>query len=160
MSAFPARELASLITPVFQAPHIFAGTIAENIALGVQNPREEDIVAAARLARCAQFIESFPNKYATRIGEGGEVHLSGGQKQRIALARMAYRRTPVVVLDEATSYADAQSEAEIQQALSGLLRGRTVIVVAHRQGVYAALWEAHHRARAWSIRTKREACPC
>lgn len=190
LSAFPARELASLITPVFQAPHIFAGTIAENIALGVQNPREEDIVAAARLARCAQFIESFPNKYATRIGEGGEVHLSGGQKQRIALARMAYRRTPVVVLDEATSYADAQSEAEIQQALSGLLRGRTVIVVAHRlhtiakaqqilvlkegeivergthesllaeQGVYASLWEAHHRARAWSIRTRKEACPC
>lgn len=190
LSAFPARELASLITPVFQAPHIFAGTIAENIALGVQNPREEDIVAAARLARCAQFVESFPNKYATKIGEGGEVHLSGGQKQRIALARMAYRRTPVVVLDEATSYADAQSEAEIQQALSGLLQGRTVIVVAHRlhtiakaqqilvlkegeivergthesllaeQGVYASLWEAHHRARAWSIRTRKEACPC
>ena len=190
LSAFPARELASLITPVFQAPHIFAGTIAENIALGVQNPREDDIVAAANLARCAQFIESFPNKYATKIGEGGEVHLSGGQKQRIALARMAYRRTPVVVLDEATSYADAQSEAEIQQALSGLLRGRTVIVVAHRlhtiakaqqilvlkegeivergthesllaeQGVYASLWEAHHRARAWSIRTRKEACPC
>ena len=190
LSAFPARELASLITPVFQAPHIFAGTIAENIALGVQNPRGDDIVAAANLARCAQFIESFPNKYATKIGEGGEVHLSGGQKQRIALARMAYRRTPVVVLDEATSYADAQSEAEIQQALSGLLRGRTVIVVAHRlhtiakaqqilvlkegeivergthesllaeQGAYASLWEAHHRARAWSIRTRKEACPC
>ena len=118
------------------------------------------------------------------------MHLSGGQKQRIALARMAYRKTPVVVLDEATSYADAESEAEIQAALSGLLKGRTVIVVAHRlhtiakaqqilvlkegeivergthesllarQGVYAALWEAHHRARAWSIRTKREACPC
>ena len=116
--------------------------------------------------------------------------MSGGQKQRIALARMAYRRTPVVVLDEATSYADAQSEAEIQQALSGLLQGRTVIVVAHRlhtiakaqqilvlkegeivergthesllaeQGVYASLWEAHHRARAWSIRTRKEACPC
>lgn len=190
LSAFPPKELASLVTPVFQAPHIFAGTIAENIALGVQNPREDDIVAAANLARCAQFIESFPNKYATKIGEGGEVHLSGGQKQRIALARMAYRRTPVVVLDEATSYADAQSEAEIQQALSGLLRGRTVIVVAHRlhtiakaqqilvlkegeivergthesllaeQGVYASLWEAHHRARAWSIRTRKEACPC
>lgn len=190
LSAFPPKELASLVTPVFQAPHIFAGTIAENIALGVQNPREEDIVAAANLARCAQFIESFPNKYATKIGEGGEAHLSGGQKQRIALARMAYRRTPVVVLDEATSYADAQSEAEIQQALSGLLRGRTVIVVAHRlhtiakaqqilvlkegeivergthesllarQGVYAVLWEAHHRARAWSIRTRKEACPC
>ena len=190
LASFPASELAGLITPVFQAPHIFAGTIAENIALGVQNPREEDIVRAARLARCAQFIESFPRAYATRIGEGGEVHLSGGQKQRIALARMAYRKTPVVVLDEATSYADAESEAEIHAALSELLRGRTVIVVAHRlhtiaraqqilvlkegeivergthesllaeHGVYASMWEAHHKARSWSIRTRREACPC
>lgn len=144
---------------------------------------------AARRARCSQFIEALPHGYASRIGDGGEVHLSGGQKQRIALARMAYRATPIVVLDEATSFADAESEAEIQAALSGLLRDRTVIVVAHRlhtiaradqilvlqegelaeqgthesllaqNGVYASLWQAHHKARSWSIRT-REVSAC
>lgn len=189
ISAFPEHEFASLITTVFQSPHIFSGTIAENIALGVQDPDIRAVEEAARRAHCSQFIEALPNGYASRIGEGGEVHLSGGQKQRIALARMAYRATPIVVLDEATSFADAESEAEIQAALSGLLRDRTVIVVAHRLhtiaradqilvlqegelveqgshehllekgGVYASLWQAHHKARSWIIRT-REACSC
>lgn len=189
LSSFPEHELASLITTVFQSPHIFSGTITENIALGVKDPDPAAVEEAARRARCSQFIEALPHGYASRIGDGGEMHLSGGQKQRIALARMAYRATPIVVLDEATSFADAESEAEIQAALSGLLRDRTVIVVAHRlhtiaradqilvlqegelaeqgthesllaqNGVYASLWQAHHKARSWSIRT-REVSAC
>lgn len=187
LTDFPVHELSKLITPVFQSPHIFAGTVAENIALGVPGATSEEIAAAARAARCADFIEELPNSYDTRIGDGGDIHLSGGQRQRIALARMALRRTPIVVLDEATAYADAESEAEIQAALSELLRDRTVIVVAHRlhtiagadqilvieeggiaecgthesllsqRGLYAAMWEAHHKARSWSIPSRQEA---
>lgn len=207
LSAFPAHELARLVSPVFQSPHIFAGTVAENIALGeapgpngpegfdkADRAAREDIMArvrvAARLARCAEFIERLPNGYGTRIGDGGETDLSGGQKQRLALARMAFRRTPVVVLDEAMSFADAENEAEIQAALSALLKDRTVIVVAHRlntiagadhilvldhgrlvergthesllaaDGLYCTLWDAHNRARSWTLRTRARTRPC
>jgi ATP-binding cassette subfamily B protein len=129
---FPLHELARLVTPVFQTPYIFTGTVAENIALSSPDASQEAIAEAASLARCADFIHSLPQGYVTRIGDGGEIHLSGGQNQRIALARMALRRAPVIVLDEATAYADAESEAEIQSALSDLMYGRTVIVIAHR----------------------------
>ena len=183
---FPSPELARLVAPVFQAPHIFTATVSENIALGMPAATPEAITAAAAAARCDDFIKTLPNGYGTRIGDGGETHLSGGQKQRIALARMALRRPPIVILDEATAYADAESEAEIQAALSTLLRGCTVVAVAHRlqtiagadqilvmdkgtiaergthesllacDGMYAAMWNAHHKARSWSIASAKK----
>ena len=178
---FSAYELSRLISPVFQSPFIFTGTIAENIALGCGGASQKSIEEAARVACCEEFILAFPEGYATVIGAGGSVHLSGGQKQRIALARTLLRNTPVIVLDEATAYADAENEARIQQGLSALLRERTVVVVAHRlssiagadqilvmqngtiaergkhaelleqQGQYARMWEAHNTARRWTI---------
>ncbi len=190
LDLFPTRELARLVAPVFQSPHIFAATVAENIAPGVESPDRKRLEAAAERARCADFIKAMPRGFDTMVGEGGEVHLSGGQRQRIALARMAWRQTPIVVLDEATSYADAESEAEIQAALSEMLADRTVIVVAHRlhtiagadqilvmregviaergthaglmamEGLYAAMWRAAGQARTWSIRNTREESAC
>jgi ATP-binding cassette subfamily B protein len=119
------------IAVVPQEVLLFGGTIRENIAYGRTGASDEEIREASRRAHCEEFIARFPEGYETRVGERG-VQLSGGQRQRIAIARAFLRDPSILVLDEATSSLDAESEHLIQQALETLLAGRTAIIIAHR----------------------------
>jgi ABC-type multidrug transport system fused ATPase/permease subunit len=116
---------------VAQEPVLFSGTIRENIAYALDGATDADIEQAARDAHAHDFITGFPDGYATVIGERG-TKLSGGQKQRVALARALLANPRVLILDEATSNLDAESEAAVQAALARLMQDRTTIVVAHR----------------------------
>ena len=110
---------------------LFGGSIRENIGYGRPSATEAEIIEAAQRAQCAEFIERFPERYETLVGERG-VKLSGGQRQRIAIARALLKDPAILLLDEATSSLDSESEALIQQALAELLRGRPAFIVAHR----------------------------
>ena len=125
------RSLRSEIAYVTQRPYLFEGTIADNIRYGRPDASDDDIIRAARLAYAHDFILAQPEGYDTPIGEGGS-SLSGGQQQRISIARAIVRDAPILLLDEATSALDAESESFVQKALEEAMRGRTVIVVAHR----------------------------
>jgi ATP-binding cassette, subfamily C, bacterial CydD len=114
-----------------QQPHLFHGSIADNIRLARADAGEADIIAAATAAHAHDFIEKLPQGYATPIGEQG-TRLSGGQQQRLAIARAFLKDAPLLILDEATSHLDGISEAAIQDALDRLMRGRTVLIIAHR----------------------------
>jgi ABC-type multidrug transport system fused ATPase/permease subunit len=116
---------------VLQETFLFDGTIRENVAFGRPEAREEEILAACRIARVDEFAESFENKYDTVVGERG-VKLSGGQKQRVSIARAILADPRILILDEATSSLDSESEALIQEGLRYLMRGRTTFVIAHR----------------------------
>ncbi len=110
---------------------IYDLTAAENISLGKLNASREEIINAAKAANADEFISGLPHGYETRLGERG-VTLSGGQRQRIAIARAFIRRSPILVLDEATASLDSQSEAEVQAAIDKVSQNHTVICVAHR----------------------------
>jgi len=125
------KSLRRHIGLVLQDTFLVDGTVKENIALGNPEATDEEIVEAAKLASAHEFIERLPNGYETWVGEGG-AFLSVGQRQRIALARALLKKPAILVLDEVTSHLDAESEAAIQQAIEGALRGRTVILIAHR----------------------------
>ncbi len=131
VSKLALDDLRSAIATVPQDPTIFSGTIADNIRLGRPEASDADVVAAAIAARVAEFAEKLPDKYKTLLGERG-VTLSGGQRQRLAIARAILRNAPVLLLDEATSALDAESESLIQEALEGVTKGRTTLVIAHR----------------------------
>jgi ATP-binding cassette subfamily B protein len=124
-------ELRSAIATVAQEPVLFSGSIEENIAYGRTGASLEEVRAAAREAHADEFIQSFAEGYRTLVGERG-VKLSGGQKQRVAIARAILANPRVLILDEATSNLDAESEALVQEALGRLMRGRTTLVIAHR----------------------------
>jgi ATP-binding cassette subfamily B protein len=125
------HSLREQMSMVLQDVFLFNGTIADNIAYGAHEASREQIVAAARAARADGFIREMPNGYDTVVGERG-VRLSGGQKQRIAIARAVLRDAPILILDEATSAVDTETEAEIQAAIEQLAGKRTMIVIAHR----------------------------
>jgi ATP-binding cassette subfamily B protein len=110
---------------------LFGGTIAENIRYGKPGATDTEIRDAARLANAAEFIERFPEGYATIVGDRG-IKLSGGQRQRVAIARAILKNPAILILDEATSSLDSESERLVQEALDVLMRGRTTFVVAHR----------------------------
>src|SRR5262249_34122209 len=110
---------------------LFHDSIEYNIAYGKAGASREQIDRAARMAQAREFIAGLPHGYATRVGERG-VKLSGGQRQRLCIARAFLKDPPVLILDEATSDRDAESEFRVQQALSELMKGRTVLVIAHR----------------------------
>ena len=124
-------EVRGRIAVVPQDVTIFAASVRDNIAFGRPGATDADIVAAARAAHAQEFIDKLPEGYDTLVGERG-VTLSGGQRQRIAIARAILRDAPILLLDEATSALDAESEKLVQEALEGLMHGRTTLVIAHR----------------------------
>ena len=125
------KSLRSQIGIVTQETVLFDETIASNIAYGSPGTSMEEIEEAARAAHAHEFIVALPKKYDTRIGERGQM-LSGGQRQRLAIARALLKNSPILILDEATSSLDAQSELLVQEALQNLMRNRTSFVIAHR----------------------------
>jgi ATP-binding cassette subfamily B protein len=116
---------------VSQDVFLFHGTVSENIAFGVPGASHDDIVGAARMAEAHGFITSLPNGYETIVGERGQ-KLSGGQRQRLSIARALLTESPILILDEATSAVDNETEAAIQRSLERIGRDRTMIVIAHR----------------------------
>lgn len=174
------EKLMKNISMVFQEVYLFQDSVANNIRYGKEDATQEEIEKAARLANCYDFIMKMPEGFNTVIGEGGST-LSGGEKQRISIARAILKNAPVVLLDEATSSLDPENEAEIQQAISRLVKGRTVVVIAHRlktvteadtilvlergriaeqgthkqllnrNGLYAKLWNLQTSAEGWKI---------
>lgn len=174
------EKLMQKIAVVFQYVYLFHDTIRNNIRYGRENATQEDIEQAAREALCHDFIMALPNGYDTMVGEGGST-LSGGEKQRISIARAMLKSAPVVLLDEATSSLDPENEMEMQKAISRLVQGRTVIMVAHRLktvvkadtiivldagkiaehgthtellqkgGLYARLWDLQMKTGGWRI---------
>lgn len=177
---FTCDSLLRNISMVFQNVYLFRDTIRNNMKFGNPNASEEEIIAAAKAACCHDFIMTLPEGYDTMIGEGGST-LSGGEKQRISIARAILKNAPIVILDEATASIDPENEHLIQQAISKLTRGKTVIVIAHRlatienadqilvvehgkivqkgthnqliqqKGIYRSFINIRERAEGWSI---------
>ena len=124
-------ELMSEISMVFQRVYLFQDTIFNNIAMGKENATKEEVIEAAKKARCYDFIMALPDGFDTMIGEGGAT-LSGGEKQRISIARCMLKDAPIVILDEATASVDVDNESYIQEAISELVKNKTLLVIAHR----------------------------
>ena len=125
------EKLLSAYSIVFQDVTLFNNTVMENIRIGRQGATDEEVLAAAREAQCDEFVEKLPEGYRTMIGENGSA-LSGGERQRISIARALLKDSPVILLDEATASLDAENETHIQRAISRLVRGKTVLIIAHR----------------------------
>ena len=121
---------------VFQDVTLFNNSIMENIRIGRSSASDEDVMEAARMANCEEFIERLPEKYNTNIGENGS-ELSGGERQRISIARAFLKDAPVILLDEATASLDAENETVVQEALSRLIKNKTVLIIAHRMRTIA-----------------------
>jgi ATP-binding cassette subfamily B protein len=126
----PFHQLMNEVSYVAQDNFLFDKTIRENIRMGNPNATDEEVEAAARAANCSDFIMELEDGYDTLAGDAGD-RLSGGERQRITLARAMLKPASVVILDEATAYADPESEAQIQEAIIKLIKGKTLIVVAH-----------------------------
>lgn len=127
----PLSELMNHISMVFQRVYLFQDTIYNNISMGRPDATRQEVIEAAKKARCYDFIMSLPDGFDTVVGEGG-ASLSGGEKQRISIARCILKDAPIVILDEATASVDADNEKYIQEAISELCKGKTLLVIAHR----------------------------
>lgn len=131
ISTISQENLREQISFVPQDPALFHRTLMENIRYGKRDATDQEVMNAAHLAHCDEFIDALPHGYNTYVGERG-VKLSGGERQRVAIARAMLKNSPILILDEATSALDSQSEALIQDALHKLIQGKTTIVIAHR----------------------------
>lgn len=179
------EQLMDRVSFVFQDSFLFFDTLYENIRVGKPDATEEEVHAAARAAQCDEFIGRSPQGYQTLIGEGG-VYLSGGEEQRVSVARAILKNSPILVLDEATAFADPENEYKMQLALQELIKDKTVIIIAHRlssiisanqiivlkegeivqkgvhaelsrkEGVYKKMWDAYTDAFQWTLKTE---CP-
>ena len=127
----PLSELMDQISMVFQRVYLFQDTVYNNISMGRPDATREEVYEAAKKARCYDFIMALPDGFDTVIGEGG-ASLSGGERQRISIARCILKDAPIVILDEATASVDADNESYIQEAITQLCRGKTLLVIAHR----------------------------
>ena len=176
-----SKTLMRQVSFVFQDVFLFNDSVFENIRMGDKTITREKVIEIARQAQCHEFIMNLPDGYETVIGAGG-TFLSGGEKQRLSIARAIAKDSPIIVLDEATSYADTENETKIQQALSELLKNKTVLIIAHRlstiknanqilvfsdgeiiekgsheqlykmNGAYKTMWDMHIDASDWGIR--------
>ena len=174
------EQLMDLVSFVFQDSFLFFDTIYENIRVGNPHATREQVIAAAQAAQCDEFIQHLPKQYDTIIGEEG-VYLSGGGEQRISVARAILKNSPILVLDEATAFADPENEYKMQLAIQKLIRDKTVIIIAHRlssilsanrivvlkegcvvqqgtheelcrqEGVYKKMWDAYTDASQWTL---------
>ena len=177
----PSEALMDQVSFVFQDTFLFFDTLYENIRVGNPDATEEQVIAAARAAQCDDFIRRLPQGYQTLIGEGG-VYLSGGEAQRVAVARAILKNSPILVLDEATAFADPENEYKMQLAIQELIREKTVIIIAHRlssiisanriivlregeiaqqgihselsvaEGLYKQMWDAYTDAFQWTLK--------
>lgn len=176
----PLSQLSELVSFVTQDNFLFRCSLLENIRLGNPNASDEAVKAAARAAQCEEFIQKLPQGYDTPAGEAGK-RLSGGEKQRIAIARMMLKNAPIVILDEATAFTDPENENKIQQSITALTKGKTLLVIAHRLStikdadhivvlkngeilaegnqeellagcpLYYDMWQAHIGAKNWAV---------
>ncbi|MDR2245407.1 MAG: ABC transporter ATP-binding protein/permease [Treponema sp.] len=174
--------LMSIVSFVFQDVFLFKQSIMDNILVGNRSASRDDVIAAAKAAQCHEFIEKLPGGYATVIG-AKNIHLSGGERQRIVIARAILKDAPIIVLDEATAFADPENEQKIQKAFERLMKDKTVIIIAHRLstvrgadkilvidggrvveqgrhdslvhagGRYSRMWEQYTGAMRWKLRT-------
>ena len=179
------EELMDVVSFVFQDTFLFYDSLYENIHIGKPDATKEEIESAARAAQCHDFIERLPDGYNTKIGEGG-VYLSGGEEQRVSVARAILKDAPILVLDEATAFADPENEHKMHLALRELIKNKTVIVIAHRlstvrqadqiivldhgriaergqhetllndRGLYKRMWETYSSASVWGFRQMQE----
>ena len=136
VSRIDPEKLMSLYSIVFQDVTLFDNTILENIRLGRKGATDEEVLAAAKLANCDEFVEKLPDKWNTNIGENG-CTLSGGERQRISIARAFLKDAPIILLYEATASLDVENETAIQEALSRLIKNKTVLIIAHRMRTVA-----------------------
>lgn len=136
ISKIDPETLLSLYSIVFQDVTLFNNTILENIRIGNKDASDEEVIAAAKLANCDEFVEKLPDKWNSTIGENG-CRLSGGERQRISIARAFLKNAPIILLDEATASLDVENESLIQTALSRLIKDKTVLVIAHRMRTIA-----------------------
>ena len=134
--SIPKEELMNTVSFVFQNSKLFKGSILENVRLGKPDADENEVLEALRTAQCMDIIEKFPGGIHTVIGSKG-VYLSGGEQQRIAIARAVLKNSPILILDEATAFADPDNEAKVQAAFAQLAKGKTVIMIAHRLSTVA-----------------------
>lgn len=132
----PKEELMNAVSFVFQDSKLIKATIAENVKLGKPDATDEEVAAALHAAQCDDIIQKFPDGAGTAVGTKG-VYLSGGERQRIAIARAVLKNAPVIILDEATAFADPDNEIKVQKAFSELSQGKTVIMIAHRLSTVA-----------------------
>lgn len=131
ISTIDPETLLKSYSIVFQDVTLFNTSIMENIRLGRKTATDEEVIKAAKMARCHDFIQKLPEGYETVIGENGE-KLSGGERQRISIARAMLKDAPIILLDEATASLDAENESKVQSALSALIKDKTVLIIAHR----------------------------
>ena len=179
------EDLMASMSFVFQDSFLFSDTLYNNIAIGKPGATKEEVYTAAKAAQCHEFIEKLPQRYDTLIGEGG-VYLSGGEEQRVSVARAILKNAPILILDEATAYADPENEFQMQLALQELIKNKTVLIIAHRlitiknankilvikngqienagahefllqnSETYSAMWKAYTVSSDWQITAKKE----
>ncbi len=177
---FPKEQLMDTVSFVFQNSRLIKGTILENVRMARPEASDDEVLRALEAAQCSDILEKLPDGVNTVIGTGG-IYLSGGEQQRVAIARVILKDSPVVILDEATAFADPDNEVRVQKAFAELLKGRTVIMIAHRlstvinadrifvladgkiaesgsgaelssgDGIFAKMWSDYRKSVDWKI---------